>query len=542
MTNKNFPIATLETVLKIARRFENGCKTYISEKGIKEDEQVRRILNACFQDNRIIHWIDGNRERLEALSFAEFMKEFREEWLEHEWARKLDSKLRIMRQKNRPFKEWYNDFYSQSLLLTGTSEEMSEKDIRKLVYSLMDDHLRSRADLERIRSLETLKAWTNALINEDRAIRTDIHHLRKRVNGEGHSVSNTGRNGRGSSAPAATSSSSSSADNQRTRLPPLTREERELLDDHDGCFKCRANYVQLSISRAREDAAKRGVKFGSKLKHKENGKGKAVAATTVVSDDDDDVEEVTVSAISGAVEYESESDLVLVSEDFVRWARLPTTPLPQPIKINVAIPAIPDSAASLKKNNEIVYNITGEDGRAFPDRKPEIVAAIASKIVDLNEEIEMAALTQRILSDYADVFGPVPHVADLPEHEFCRVHLKDPSVQLDSRAYPSPPAGRIVPSSSQHSSLAFLVPKADPTADPRLVVDYRKLNANVVPDAYPLPSIPEIFSDCGKARFWCKFDMTNSFFQTRVHPDDRHLFAMNTLVGAFEWVVMPIVM
>ncbi|RXW12425.1 hypothetical protein EST38_g13429 [Candolleomyces aberdarensis] len=736
MNVENYPVASLETAPKvpptlrpgditpeIARHFENGCKSYISDKGIKEDEQVRRILNSCFQDNRIIHWVDCNRERFEAMSFAEFMVEFRDEWLEHEWARKLDSKLRVMRQKNRPFREWYNDFYSQTLLLTGTSEEMSEKDVRKLVYSLMDDHLRSRADLERIRSLTTLKAWTNALVNEDRAIRTDIAHLRKRVNYEGHSVANGGRNGRASSGPASTTSS----DNQRARLPALTQDERALLDDHDGCYKCRefyvghrsgnctagypsgANYVRLSVARAHEDATKRGVKFGSKLKNKEggSGKGKGVAAATIVDDEDDeDVEEVAVSAISGAVDYESESDvsrpiprlslpslhwnalvwdgddvpslpatclldcgsqLVLVSESFVQRSGLALSPLPRPIKINVAIPEVPDSARSLSKKKEIVYNngvsltVSSSDnvwssltttavivprliddcdiilglpwlsankivmdyekrsavskssgydlllptqpqdaqrsykrgrwtrnevstlrrnfrdmlreleatlwrrnltmcstsdgnGRVFPDRKPEIVAAIATKITDLNEELEMAELTRRILSDYADVFGPVPRVADLPEHDYCRVTLKDPSVKLDSRAYPSPrkyreawtrliddhiTAGRIIPSSSQHSSPAFLVPKADPTADPRLVVDYRKLNANVVPDAYPLPSIPEIFSDCGKARFWCKFDMTNSFFQTRVHPDDRHLFAMNTPMGAFEWVVMP---
>jgi hypothetical protein len=166
----------------------------------------------------------------------------------------------------------------------------------------------------------------------------------------------------------------------------------------------------------------------------------------------------------------------------------------------------------------------------------------------------MDKLTAEIKAEYADVFGPVPHVDVLPKHDFCCVKLKDGNVKLDSRSYPSPQkyreswaklinehiaAGRIVPLSSQHSSPAFLVPKADPNADPCLVVDYRKLNTNIVPDSYPLPNIPDIFSDCSRARFWCKFDMTNSFFQTRMHPDDRHLFAMNTPIGVYEWVVIP---
>ncbi|RXW21068.1 hypothetical protein EST38_g4779 [Candolleomyces aberdarensis] len=198
----------------------------------------------------------------------------------------------------------------------------------------MDDHLHSWADLERIRSLMTLKAWTNALVNKDQAIWTDITHLRKRV-----------------------------------------------------------NYMHLTITHACEDASKEGAKFGSKLKHKENGKGKSVAATTIV-DNDEDVEEVGISAISGTVDYESNSDmscclfclslpslhwnalvwdcndvpfapadclldcgsqLVLISEAFVQRSNLPRVPLPRPIKINIMIPELPDSATSLKKKNEIVY-------------------------------------------------------------------------------------------------------------------------------------------------------------------------------------------
>jgi hypothetical protein len=34
-------------------------------------------------------------------------------------------------------------------------------------------------------------------------------------------------------------------------------------------------------------------------------------------------------------------------------------------------------------------------------------------------------------------------------------------------------------------------------------------------------------------------DMTNSFFQTRVHPDDVHLTAVRTPWGLYEWLVMP---
>ena len=74
---------------------------------------------------------------------------------------------------------------------------------------------------------------------------------------------------------------------------------------------------------------------------------------------------------------------------------------------------------------------------------------------------------------------------------------------------------------------------------PRWVNDYRALNANTVLDSYPLPRVDDILTDCAKGKIWSKLDMTNSFFQTRVHPDDIPLTAVTTPFGLYEWTVMP---
>jgi Reverse transcriptase (RNA-dependent DNA polymerase) len=100
-------------------------------------------------------------------------------------------------------------------------------------------------------------------------------------------------------------------------------------------------------------------------------------------------------------------------------------------------------------------------------------------------------------------------------------------------------AGRIRESSSSYASPAFIIPKADLTVLPRWVNDYRQLNTNTVPDHYSLPRVDSILSDCAKGKIWFKLDMTNSFFQTLVHPDDIHLTAVLTPFGLYEWLVMP---
>ena len=69
--------------------------------------------------------------------------------------------------------------------------------------------------------------------------------------------------------------------------------------------------------------------------------------------------------------------------------------------------------------------------------------------------------------------------------------------------------------------------------------DYRQLNANTVPDNFPLPRVDDILADCAKGKIWATIDMTDSFFQTQVHPDDIHKTAVTTPLSSYEWCVMP---
>jgi len=87
-------------------------------------------------------------------------------------------------------------------------------------------------------------------------------------------------------------------------------------------------------------------------------------------------------------------------------------------------------------------------------------------------------------------------------------------------------------SGSEHASPAFLVPKADTFVLPCWVNDYRVLNANTVTDSHPLPRVDDILADCAKGKIWSVIDITNSFFQMRVHPDGIHLWSRS--LGALK--------
>jgi hypothetical protein len=95
-------------------------------------------------------------------------------------------------------------------------------------------------------------------------------------------------------------------------------------------------------------------------------------------------------------------------------------------------------------------------------------------------------------------------------------------------------AGQIQPSSSSYVSPTFIVPKADPTALLCWVNDYRQLNSNTVIDSHPLPWVDDILNDCAKGKFFSTIDMTNSFFQTHMRPEDIPLMAVSTLFGLYK--------
>lgn len=182
------------------------------------------------------------------------------------------------------------------------------------------------------------------------------------------------------------------------------------------------------------------------------------------------------------------------------------------------------------------------------------IAAITNTILHLASQQELLTLEENIKNDYKSLFEPIPHINQLPLHEPAHIHLKDAYKKFSTRSYSCPQqyqeafatliqqrldSSFIHPSSSSFASPSFIVPKKDPKAIPRWVCDYRQLNANTIPNNYPLPRISKILADCGKGKIWSTIDMTDSFFQTRIHPEDIQKTAVTTPLGAFKWCVMP---
>ncbi|GLB45211.1 putative retrotransposable element tf2 155 kda protein type 1-like [Lyophyllum shimeji] len=194
------------------------------------------------------------------------------------------------------------------------------------------------------------------------------------------------------------------------------------------------------------------------------------------------------------------------------------------------------------------------EGKFEKVKEINVVTAIQQRIKDLCAIEKLQKFESAMKTEFRDIFEPIPHVNELPRDVLAEIHLQKAEQSIRTRTYQCPrkyreawktliaqhlEAGRIRPSSSQFASPAFIIPKADPTVLPRWVNDYRELNANTVPDNHPIPRVDDILHDCAKGKYFSTIDMTNSFFQTPMHPDHVHLTAVSTPFGLYEWLVMP---
>ncbi|GFU38621.1 retrovirus-related Pol polyprotein from transposon 297 [Trichonephila clavipes] len=69
--------------------------------------------------------------------------------------------------------------------------------------------------------------------------------------------------------------------------------------------------------------------------------------------------------------------------------------------------------------------------------------------------------------------------------------------------------GIIVECESPHASPVVLIPK--PNGSMRLCIDYRKLNAQTVPDSYPLPRMDDLLNEAKPTPYMSTIDLRSEY-------------------------------
>jgi hypothetical protein len=97
--------------------------------------------------------------------------------------------------------------------------------------------------------------------------------------------------------------------------------------------------------------------------------------------------------------------------------------------------------------------------------------------------------------------------------------------------------GFVVSSKAPFASLVLFTRKSDGSL--RFCVDYRKLNALIKKNRYPLPLIDETLAWLSKAKIFTKLDIRQAFHRIRISPESKELTAFCTRYGLFQYRVLP---
>ena len=155
-----------------------------------------------------------------------------------------------------------------------------------------------------------------------------------------------------------------------------------------------------------------------------------------------------------------------------------------------------------------------------------------------------------VLDRYPECFDEKPGFCDVVQHE---IKVKPGFRPKPSRAYRIPEIlkptvekqieelvrdGFLVPSKSPVSSPIVCVLKPN-KRDVRIACDYRYVNAGTEDDAYPMPTVEEVFNQMGHAKYISVFDAKAGYWQCPVRKSDQWLTAIVTPSGLWEWTRMP---
>lgn len=120
-----------------------------------------------------------------------------------------------------------------------------------------------------------------------------------------------------------------------------------------------------------------------------------------------------------------------------------------------------------------------------------------------------------------------------PLRRHARVHLD----VIDETISKMKDAGIVEEANSPWSANLVIIARKDENGKPctpRVTIDFRGLNAITYKDKYPIPNLQDCLRSLDRAEFMSVIDLSNSFYQIEVHPDDRDKLAFVTRRGQFR--------
>ena len=207
----------------------------------------------------------------------------------------------------------------------------------------------------------------------------------------------------------------------------------------------------------------------------------------------------------------------------------------QPLALMTRMNQMQINAVSQKKTSNNVFILANEANE--PD--------LSDTDLDNKQKKQLLELAQSfpdVFNEKAGRTSKVKHeIKLLPGSELCNMppYRYAPARRrfIEDNCQQMLEQGITAPSNSPWASPVVLAPKKDGSL--RFCVDYRKLNALTIRDAYPIPRIDDTLDSLQEATFISTLDLRTGYWQVEMDEKSREKTAFITHKGLFEFNVMP---
>ena len=236
----------------IMMKFEIACHNFFESKSVPAEKQVMFILPRI-KDFHICNWIATDHATIVALPFISFMTQLCKNSLHPDWEDHVCNEIlqSCLQPSNESFWAWSQNIIELNCLLRDTTSLFDDTTLCNQLDAHLDDDLIDCVKHSDAKKEKTLKTWINTVHRLDETCisknkrhhelieETLTQHQSKRQAMEVNALCNK-TNGTNNNTSSATASSTSSY----VPVPTLLDSKHTLLNEHDGCMKCRKFYVE----------------------------------------------------------------------------------------------------------------------------------------------------------------------------------------------------------------------------------------------------------------------------------------------------------
>ena len=328
-TSTKAPVLTAGNIaLVVMMDFKNTALDFFVSKSVPAEKQVMMIIPGI-KDICICDWIAAEHEHIVALPFTEFMKEMRLNYLPQDWEDQVRNEIltSTLTTSALSFWNWSQKILKLNCLLHNTASTIDKNTLCNHLEAHLDDELKAKLRHSEARKDKKFKTWvaTVCLLDEVHAVETNCQHelIEETLQSQAKRYNTNNDTSRGSSRcgnSSQTNTSASSSSSSYVRLSALTDAEHTLLNENEGCMKCRRFYAgHRSQSCPNGFPSGKGYKTltaadaitAKKTKAIAKPSMKTVATTSATIEAVDSDEEVSTAAAvlpDSSHEYNSDSD------------------------------------------------------------------------------------------------------------------------------------------------------------------------------------------------------------------------------------------